>query len=51
MRTSIAVPQFEVVAAYGTKTAMLDSALGIYLSAWFIVTFVRRLGQKRFWKF
>ena len=34
------IPQFGVVDAYGTDTAGLDNALGIYLSAWGIVTLI-----------
>lgn len=34
------IPQLEVVAAYGDNTSELESALGIYLAAWFIVTFI-----------
>jgi succinate-acetate transporter protein len=41
------IPQFEVVAAYGTNTKELDSALGIYLSAWFIVTFIFFIASMR----
>jgi succinate-acetate transporter protein len=33
------IPQFQVLATYTTKHE-LDSALGIFLSAWFIVTFI-----------
>ncbi|ORY26237.1 GPR1/FUN34/yaaH family-domain-containing protein [Naematelia encephala] len=34
------IPQFEVVAAYGDAASELDSALGIYIAAWGIVTFI-----------
>ncbi|WWD21087.1 hypothetical protein CI109_105568 [Kwoniella shandongensis] len=34
------IPQFEVVAAYGTEIKELDSALGLYLITWGIVTFI-----------
>lgn len=34
------IPQFQVVEAYGENVKELDSALGIYLAAWFIVTFI-----------
>jgi hypothetical protein len=34
------VPQFEVVAAYDTNVKEFSSALGIYFTAWFIISVV-----------
>lgn len=38
------IPQFQVIEAYST-TAELDSALGIYLCSWGIVTFIFLIGE------
>lgn len=37
---SIFIPGTGIIAAYDGKTGQLDSALGIYLITWFIVTFL-----------
>lgn len=36
----IYIPQFGIVDAYGSNTAELDSALGLYIVAWGIITFL-----------
>jgi len=41
------IPQFGVVDSYGNNGAELDSALGIYLAAWGIVTFIFLLASLR----
>jgi succinate-acetate transporter protein len=41
------IPQFGVVEAYGTDTKGLDNALGIYLSAWGIVTLIFLIASLR----
>jgi len=41
------IPQFQIVESYGDNVSELDSALGIYLAAWFIVTFIFFLASLR----
>ncbi|RSH78921.1 uncharacterized protein EHS24_001844 [Apiotrichum porosum] len=43
----IYIPQFEIVAAYGTDADQLNSALAIYLTMWAIVTFIFLIGTLR----
>jgi succinate-acetate transporter protein len=41
------IPQFGVIDAYGTDAKGLDNALGIYLSAWAIVTLIFLIASLR----
>ncbi|KZT24297.1 hypothetical protein NEOLEDRAFT_1170149 [Neolentinus lepideus HHB14362 ss-1] len=44
---TILIPNSGILAAYGDNTKELDNALGIYLTAWFIFTFLMFLGSLR----